>query len=522
MDDINSETDTNIASNKDLNSSSNTFDFNINPLNPSEKDINLNQNISSEENIDKLIQSKPYEITLDQKIILDSINLYNTISTNYGEKKLDINRLSKSQQEKALIETELLLLNGKKIVHINNLDKYINLKELYLNQNYITEIKGLNSLIKLEVLNLSFNNITKIENIENLINLQILDLSNNLIDEFDINKIPKQNLLYIYMYYNPFFKKMKIYEYRSLIIINFEKIERIDKLQISDRERLLLIEKSNLKYENRLKSLNYILDHYNNYNKNTQEIFNAFKNKIDSDINKVLNKKKENKENILKNKEKNEAKFLDVKNITTTNEPHNDIEDKKILKDIKELKDQSEKFFNESILSLQNRRNVIIEKHINNQKKFKESESVKKLQAQIDLLNEKFKKANFIDPEIKKKFEERIKEAIKFKERITHAEEITNKVIDDFNKKKLNNKNKNLKKNKELESIPEEDNKKEEIKEEINNNNKENKLIKEINEIKLEDSDEEEEDDDNDDDNDNEKEIKKENKIIIKKKEKLD
>ena len=64
-----------------------------------------------------------------------------------------------------------------------------------------------------------------------------------------------------------------------------------------------------------------------------------------------------------------------------------------------------------------------------------ESDNVKKLQAQIDLLNEKFKKANFIDPEIKKKFEERIKDAIKFKERIKHAEELTNKVIDDFNKK---------------------------------------------------------------------------------------
>ena len=66
-----------------------------------------------------------------------------------------------------------------------------------------------------------------------------------------------------------------------------------------------------------------------------------------------------------------------------------------------------------------------------------ESDSVKKLQAQIDLLNEKFKKANFIDPEIKKKFEKKIQDAIKFKERITHAEELANKVIENFNKKEI-------------------------------------------------------------------------------------
>ena len=120
-----------------------------------------------------------------------------------------------------------------------------------------------------------------------------------------------------------------------------------------------------------------------------------------------------------------------------------------------------------------------------------ESETVKKLQAQIDLLNEKFKKANFIDPEIKKKFEERIKNAIKFKERISKAEEITNKIIDDFNKKDLNNKSKSRKK--QLESIPEEENKNEEIDENKgkSNKNEDNEFVNKINNIKLEDSDDE-------------------------------
>lgn len=476
MDDLNSETETNIASNKDINNSTTTIN---NILSDTLDNNNINekeliQNLSK----DELYKYKPEEITLNKKIILDSIILYNTISTNYGEKNIDITHLSKSQQEKALSEIELLLLNGKKIVHINELDNFVNLKELYLNQNFITEIKGLDNLINLQVLNLSFNNIKKIENISHLNNLRIIDLSNNLLEEFEYELIPKENIIYLYMYYNPFFKKINFFEYRSIIIINFEKIERIDKLQINDRERLLLIDKSNLKYENRLKSLEYIKKHYENYNKNSQDIFNMFKAKIDSDVEKVLNKKGEKKEKTI------------INNISTTFAPHNDPEDKKILKEIKDLKDQSEKFFNESILSIQNRKNQVLEKYAQKQKKLMESDTVKKLQAQIDLLNEKFKKANFIDPEIKKKFEEKIKNAIKFKERISKAEEITNKIIEDFNKKDIKHKSKSKKK--QLESIPEEDNKIEDInknEEKEEKDKDDNEFVNKINEIKLEDSD---------------------------------
>ena len=476
MDDLNSETETNIASNKDINNSTTTIN---NILSDTLDNNNINekeliQNLSK----DELYKYKPEEITLNKKIILDSIILYNTISTNYGEKNIDITHLSKSQQEKALSEIELLLLNGKKIVHINELDNFVNLKELYLNQNFITEIKGLDNLINLQVLNLSFNNIKKIENISHLNNLRIIDLSNNLLEEFEYELIPKENIIYLYMYYNPFFKKINFFEYRSIIIMNFEKIERIDKLQINDRERLLLIDKSNLKYENRLKSLEYIKKHYENYNKNSQDIFNMFKAKIDSDVEKVLNKKGEKKEKTI------------INNISTTFAPHNDPEDKKILKEIKDLKDQSEKFFNESILSIQNRKNQVLEKYAQKQKKLMESDTVKKLQAQIDLLNEKFKKANFIDPEIKKKFEEKIKNAIKFKERISKAEEITNKIIEDFNKKDIKHKSKSKKK--QLESIPEEDNKIEDInknEEKESKDKDDNEFVNKINEIKLEDSD---------------------------------
>ena len=481
MEDLGNESDTNLTSNKDINdNSSNTTRDNI----ITENNIN-SINESGDILAQKISEYKPEEITLNKKIIIDSIVLYNTISTNYGDKKLDITRLSQDQQDKALLETELFLLNGKKLSHIDALDKYVNLKELYLNQNYITEIKGLDNLKNLQVLNLAFNNISKIENIKNLSNLEILDISNNLIKEFKIELLPNENLIYLYTYYNPFFKNIKILEYRSDIIINFNKIERIDKLDINDRERLILIDKSNLKFPNRLKSLDFIQKHYDNYNKRSQDIFNIFKQKIDSDINDVLEKKK-NK--TLKKSESNRSDSSSniESKMTTTNEMHVDEDDKNVLREIKELKKQSEDFFNESILSLQNRNKKIIEKNIIGQKKFMQSDSVKKLQEQIDLLNEKFKKANFIDPEIKKKFEEKIQNAIKFKERITHAEEMANKVIENFNKKEIKPKKK------QLESIPEEENKNIEINEKedikkINNN----PYINKINDIKLEDSDSE-------------------------------
>ena len=283
--------DINTIKNKNIDSSSTTT-TNTNKLNLDDiNKINENENDLAK----KISEYNPEEITINKKLIIDSLNLYNTISTNYGDKKLDITRLSQEQQEKALLEMNILLLNGKRISHIDALDKYINLKELYLNQNYITEINGLDNLINLQVLNLSYNNITKIKNIKHLINLEILDISNNAIKKLEIELIPKQNLLYLYTYYNPFFKNMKILEYRSDIIINFDKMERIDKLDITDRERLLLIDKSNLKYQNRLKSLDYIQKHYDEYNKNSQDIFNIFKNKIDSDVKKVLDNKKKSK-----------------------------------------------------------------------------------------------------------------------------------------------------------------------------------------------------------------------------------
>jgi hypothetical protein len=472
MEEIQNESNTNLTSNKDMNESSSTT-VNDNNININENTINEKETLLAK----KISEYKPEEITLNKKIIIDSIALYNTISTNYGDKKLDITRLAQDQQDKVLLETELFLLNGKNLYHIDALDKYINLKELYLNQNFITEIKGLDNLLNLQVLNLSFNNISKIENIKHLKNLEILDISNNLIREFNTELLPKEQLVYLYTYYNPFFKNKKILDYRSDVIINFEKIERIDKLDITDRERLLLIDKSNLKYNNRLKSLDYIQNHYNDYNKKNQDIFNVFKKKVENDTNKILQKTDKD--------EKQKSEIFKM----TSSEPHVDEEDKNILREIKELKQQSEQIFNDSILSFQNRKKNMFSSNSSNNKKFMESDSVKKLQEQIDLLNDKFKKAHFIDPEVKKKFEEKINNAMRFKERIIHAEELANKVIENFNKKEINKKFLDLKKKKVLESIPEEENKNIEIEENENIKNSNNSYIDKINNIKLEESD---------------------------------
>ena len=480
MEENQNESNTNLTSNKEENESSSTT-INDNNVNINEDSINEKETILAK----KISEYKPEEITLSKKIIIDSIVLYNTISTNYGDKKLDITRLAQDQQDKVLLETELFLLNGKNIYHIDALDKYINLKELYLNQNFITEIKGLDNLLNLQVLNLSFNNISKIENIRHLKNLEILDLSNNLIKEFNTEVLPKEQLIYLYMYYNPFFKNMKLLEYRSDVIINFEKIERIDKLDITDRERLLLIDKSNLKYNNRLKSLDYIQNHYDDYNKKNQDIFNIFKKKVENDTN-----------NIIQKKDKGEKTKSEIFKMTSNqSQSHVDEEDKDILREIKELKQQSEKIFNDSILTLQNRRKNMFSNNSSNSKKFMESDSVKKLQEQIDLLNDKFKKANFIDPEVKKKFEEKINNAMRFKERIIHAEELANKVIENFNKKEIKNKFLDSKKNKILESIPEEENKNVEIDEKEYVKNNKNSYIDKINDIKLEESDSDKEED---------------------------
>ena len=257
----------------------------------SEKENETSSLDQNQEEINSIPIPEKKEITLDKNIILESFSLYNNLSSNYNKNIKDFNSLKDEEKEKLLLTSELFLLNQKNINHIDNLNPYVNLKELYLNKNEIFEIKNLENLKNLEILNLSFNNIKKIENIKFLNKLQLLDISNNFIENFDINEIPL-NIIYLYCYYNNFFDKMDFFTYRSIVIRNCKNIERIDKLDVKDREKLILFDESNLKFKNRLNSLNYILKHYEDYNKLTDDKNNFLRDSIQKNIEAVMNKKK--------------------------------------------------------------------------------------------------------------------------------------------------------------------------------------------------------------------------------------
>ena len=231
------------------------------------------------------------EIVLDNKIILDSVVLYNKLSSKF-DKSLEKLNNDEKENTKMLLESSIFMLNGKKINKIANLEIYEKLEELYLNNNFITEICGLEHLKSLQVLNLKNNYIKEIKNIKHLSNLQILDLSDNEIEEFNCNEIPTQNLFYAYFFDNPFFNKISFLEYRSKIIQKCEKIERIDKLDVKDREKLILIDEGNLKLKFSLKCLNYINTHYESLKNEKSSKIKKINDSIQGDFDNVNNKNK--------------------------------------------------------------------------------------------------------------------------------------------------------------------------------------------------------------------------------------
>ena len=388
---------------------------NVTSNNETHNDISINNTESNENElnlIDQPIEIK--EVVLNRKIILDSVKLYKSLEENYTSKKENIENLTEEEEEKLLMESEVFLIQLKRIEKIDNLNKYVNLKELYLNKNYITEIRGLDNLINLQVLNLSSNIIEKIENIKHLKNLEILDLTNNNIKIFEIKEIP-ENIIFIYCYYNPFFdkfEKLDYFKYRSQLIINCEKIERIDKLDIKDRERLLLIEESNVKSKNQfsLKSLEYIYNHYLSFKKASEE----------------LNEKKIEEK---KESEKNNEEEEDEKEVDKEKEELN-IDTKTTLSHIQELEKKTNEFFKNSLLKLVETNDVYAKRNKENKKKFTESDSVKELKKQINILNEKFKQKTFLDPKIKEAFQKKINDAINFQQKITNAENLAKDVIE--------------------------------------------------------------------------------------------
>ena len=378
---------------------------------------------------------------LTRKKIIESVIIYNKLSE--GE---NIENLSEEEQNKILQKIDIFFICSKEIEKIDNLTPYINLKELYLRNNYINEIRGLNTLINLKVLNLQYNMIHKIKNISHLINLEVLDISENDIYDFDSNQLP-ENLIYLYFYYNPFFElydKDKIFIYRSQIIQKCIKIERIDKLDVRDRERLLLFDEKKIKNKKKfsLNSLSYVFQHY--------EQFEIDNNKKIENLNKKMN-------NIIINDIKN-----DENEISTCK-----YDRKETLKQIQELENKTTNFFNSSIFKIQKEDSIYSKKNTDNHKKFIESKEMKELNKYLQILTEKFEKAKFNDLKIKEEMEERVKKAINFSQRITNAETIAKDIIERINNQKLNipecitrkedEINKKVKKQKNIKSIFEEE-----------------------------------------------------------------
>ena len=449
---------------------------NITSNNETHTDISIS-NVDPNENnlINQPIQRK--EIVLDKEIIFDCLKLYKSLEEKYTSKKENLDNLNEEEKDKILMESEIFFIQLKKIEKIDNLDKYVNLKELYLMKNYITEIRGLDNLINLEVLNLSSNLIEKIENLQKLKSLAILDITNNNIQNFDIKEIPKTIVLF-YCYYNPFFdkfEKIDYFKYRSQLIINCEKIERIDKLDIKDRERFLLIEESNLKSKNQfsLKSLEYIYNYYLSLKKVSEEEKKKEEEKNEEEKNEEDDEEDEEEE---KNDNKEEKR-------NNSNKEKLNIDTKSTLNHIQELEKKSNEFLKNSLLKLVETSDVYVKRNKENKKKFIESDSVKELKKQIDILNKKFKEKNFLDPKIKEAFQKKINDAINFQQRITNAENLAKDVIE-----RLNDTSKSKVLSKNLDVIQEDKNEfKESIKyEKVEKPKKkiEDKKFEEINEMK--------------------------------------
>jgi hypothetical protein len=78
------------------------------------------------------------------------------------------------------------------LISILNINKFINLDELYLDNSNIKDISALSPLIKLTVLSLNGNSISDISPLENLFNITYLYLDDNLIEDLSVIKNMKQ------------------------------------------------------------------------------------------------------------------------------------------------------------------------------------------------------------------------------------------------------------------------------------------------------------------------------------------
>ena len=219
----------------------------------------------------------------------------------------------------------------------------------------------------------------------------------------------------MYLFDNPCFETTSVLLYRSKLIQKCPLIIRIDKLDISDREKLILIDESNLKSKFSLKCLNFITEHYDNMKNKNVSKFKELDDTIKKDIDNIMN----NKTTVKK----------DYTNKSMIDNKEEEVDQAKIKEKINSLQQQSDEFMKSSMFSLQEKSAVFSKRSQENKKKFLESDTVKELKKQIAILSEKFKQTNFVDPKVKEVFHQKIINAMNFEKRILNAESYAKNAI---------------------------------------------------------------------------------------------
>ena len=121
--------------------------------------------------------------------------------------------------------------------HIQNLEIFEHLENLYLQYNKISEIgMGLAMNVNLIFLALHGNQIKRLEGLSHLKRLAFLDLSNNLIEELPEVRscLPCENMMILKLHGNP----LESNSYRKRIVLAMPKLEELDRTKVVQAERL--------------------------------------------------------------------------------------------------------------------------------------------------------------------------------------------------------------------------------------------------------------------------------------------
>lgn len=118
-------------------------------------------------------------------------------------------------------------LQCNRIVKIENIDKLVNLKELYLSENGIEIIENLDNNKNIETLDLAQNRIKIIENVSQMKELQEFWINNNQISTWKCIDQLKENpkIETVYLEKNPIAADV---QYRKKIMLSIPWIKKID------------------------------------------------------------------------------------------------------------------------------------------------------------------------------------------------------------------------------------------------------------------------------------------------------